>query len=61
MRLCTESGKARLRGEGLASGDAWRSSAALANDLDCILNALLGLGDEWMRRVSGARDDRSRG
>jgi len=43
------------------STDAWRSSAALANDLDCILNALLGLGDEWMRRVSGARDDRSRG
>jgi hypothetical protein len=40
---------------------AGHSVAAPAHRLDSILNALLGLGDEWMRWISGAWDDRNRG
>jgi acyl-CoA synthetase (AMP-forming)/AMP-acid ligase II len=41
--------------------DARRSAAAPADDLDPIVDALAGLGDEQVRRVIGARDDRSQG
>ena len=48
--------------EALASSiDAGRLVAAPANDPDSILDALPGFGDEQVRRVSGAWDDRSRG
>jgi hypothetical protein len=48
--------------EALANSiDAGRSVATPANDLDSILNALLGLSDESMRWVSGVWGDRSRG